>query len=51
MFLYFGFDLSFNVRKTLTSAPRHSLSTLNGKFLTKNYVLNALEIVLFDFLK
>ena len=35
----------------LTSAPGHSLSTLNCKFLMKRYVLNALEIIIVDFLK
>jgi len=35
----------------LTSAPEHFLSTLNGKFLMKNCVLNALKIVIIDFLK
>jgi len=34
--------------ETLTSV---SLSTLNSKFLMKNCVLNALEIVIVDFLK
>jgi len=35
----------------LTSVSGHSLSTLNGKFLKKSCVLNALEIVIVDFLK
>jgi len=32
-------------------SPGHSLSTLNGKFLIKSCVLNALKIVIVNFLK
>jgi len=35
----------------LTSASGHSLSTLNGKFLMKSCILNALEIINVDFSK
>jgi len=35
----------------LRSAPGHSLSILNGKFNIKSFVMNALEIVIVDFLK
>jgi len=35
----------------LTSAPRHFLSTLNSKFLMKSCGLNALKIVIVNFLK
>jgi len=35
----------------LTSVPGHSLSILNGKFLMKSCVMNALKIVIVDFLK
>jgi len=34
--------------KLLTTAMNH---TLNSKFLMKNHVLNALKIVIIDFLK
>jgi len=30
---------------------RHTLNILNGKFLLKNYVLNELEFVIFNFFK
>jgi len=35
----------------LTSALGHSLKTLKGKFYIKSYVMNALKIVIVDFLK
>jgi len=35
----------------LSRAPGYSLSTLNGKFYMKNYVMNTLEIIIVDFLK
>jgi len=35
----------------LSSALGHSLSTINGKFYMKSYVMNTLKIVIVDFLK
>jgi len=42
--------IQFKKKEMLTSVPGHSLSTLNGKFLMKSFVFNALEIVIVDFL-
>lgn len=35
--------------KMLTSASEHSLKHLRGNFFLKSYVINALEIEIFDF--
>ena len=43
--------LEIYINENVIECPGHFLSTLNGKFYMKSYVMNTLKIVIVDFLK